>query len=408
MKSSINITRKQARQFLIRHHHLDGKHTLSGKKGIVEYIKKVGCIQFDPLNVAGYNPELVLQSRIDGFKPELLSELLYRDRQLYDAWDKNMAICPVEDWPYLSRTRNKYKGIHTSRFKGKGKIVNQMRRFIDRYGPVTSGDFDHDHKINWPWGPTRFARAALEGMFLWGELIIYNKLGTRKVYDFAEKYIDGKLFHAKDPNPSEDDYFEWLLMRRIRSMGVLPSKSGVAFTGPVHVKSADRKKAAERLLEKGEIFALETDGIKDTVYIAAEDLPVLNSPETRGKRRISILAPLDNLLWDRGLIKDMFDFEYIWEVYKPVSERRHGYYVLPILYGDRFIARFEPVRDQKAGALMIKNWWWEKGGKMSSALENALIIGIKRFLNYLNLHTIILSETANNKKSLKWVQSIEK
>lgn len=402
----MKITLEQARQFFIQYHHLDGKYILSGKQGILDYIRKVGCIQFDPLNVVGHNPELVLQSRIDGFRPELLSELLYADRQLYDTWDKNMAICLVEDWPYFERMRKWYNGIHLPRFKGQKKTLNQMRQFIDMNGPVTSGDFDHNKKIQWPWGPTRFARAALESMFLWGELIIYHKLGTRKLYDFAKNHIEEKILNAEDPNQSDDAYFEWFLKRRIRSVGMLPVNSNASFAGNRAFKSHIRKKAVERLLEKGEISGIEIDSVKDTFYIAREDIPLLKSKKNKGKRRICILAALDNLLWDRNLINKIFEFEYVWEVYKPVTERKYGYYVLPVLFGNQFIARFEPAQDKKRRRLVVKNWWWEKGVKMNGAMEKALISGFKQFLNYLSLEKVAIAEHAHDKKTLKWTQEV--
>ena len=86
----------------------------------------------------------------------------------------------------------------------------------------------------------------------------------------------------------------------------------------------------------------------------------------------AILAPLDNLLWDRRFIKELFDFYYVWEVYKPVKERLYGYYVLPVLYGDHFIARFEPGRDKESGALVIKNWWWEESVEATEQVLDAV------------------------------------
>ena len=96
-----------------------------------------------------------------------------------------------------------------------------------------------------------------------------------------------------------------------------------------------------------------------------------------------MMAPLDNLLWDRRLVQELFDFTYRWEVYKPRAERRYGYYVLPVLYGDRFIARFEPGRDKRSGALVIKQGWWEPGIVMSDALQSAVRRCLQRFLAYL-------------------------
>lgn len=104
--------------------------------------------------------------------------------------------------------------------------------------------------------------------------------------------------------------------------------------------------------------------------------------------RASVLAPLDNLLWDRRLVQELFAFDYRWEVYKPVTERQYGYYVLPVLYGDRFVARFEPGRDKKSRALVIKNWWWEPGVRRTKKLHLELQRCFQRFARYLGVERI--------------------
>ncbi len=120
--------------------------------------------------------------------------------------------------------------------------------------------------------------------------------------------------------------------------------------------------------------------------------------------RAVLLAPLDNLLWDRRFIKELFDFYYVWEVYKPLAERRYGYYVLPILYGDRFVARFEPGRDKKSGALIIKQWWWESGVKPSKGLQSELRRCFKRFLNYLGTDNFQIDSQTVEQAGLDWLR----
>jgi uncharacterized protein YcaQ len=119
-----------------------------------------------------------------------------------------------------------------------------------------------------------------------------------------------------------------------------------------------------------------------------------------------ILAPLDNLLWDRRLVKELFDFDYIWEVYKPVAERRYGYYVLPILYGDQFVARFEPGRDKKSGALLIENWWWEDGVNPSEKMQSELRRCFERFLGILGTDDLRMDSKIAEQAGLDWLISI--
>ena len=98
---TVKLTREQARRFLLRRHGLLGGYQFEGKRGILEFVKQVGCIQFDPVNVCGRSPELVLLSRVKGFTKQMLHELLYQDRQLIDYFDKNLSIFATEDWPYF-------------------------------------------------------------------------------------------------------------------------------------------------------------------------------------------------------------------------------------------------------------------------------------------------------------------
>ena len=161
----MKITKKQARQFLLIHQKIMPARKLQGKEGILEYIRLVGCIQFDPLNVVGYNSYLVLQSRIKNFKPQYLRELLYVDRKLLDGWDKNMAIYHVEDWPYFSRHREKACQRHGGESNSISKILPEVRNSLEQNGPLSSIDLKHNNKVDWFWAPTRAARAALESMY---------------------------------------------------------------------------------------------------------------------------------------------------------------------------------------------------------------------------------------------------
>jgi len=208
MCSHMKITKKQARQFMLAHQKIMPAQKLQGKEGILEYIRHVGCIQFDPLNVVGYNPYLVLQSRIKNFKSEYLQELLYSDRKLLDRWDKNMSIYALEDWPYFSRYREKAYRRHGGESNSISKILPEVRDALEQNGPLSSIDLKFDTIVDWSWAPTRAARAALESMYFWGELIIHHKVGTRKVYDFAEKYLPFELLSMPDPNITIGQYFE--------------------------------------------------------------------------------------------------------------------------------------------------------------------------------------------------------
>lgn len=404
----VMMTKEQARRFLLIYQGLQPPYARKGKNGIMEYIRQVGCIQFDPLNIVGHNPELVLQSRIPGFKPAMLQELLYRDRKLLDGWDKQMSIYSVEDWPCYRRYREGNLSWLGSEDKPAVAILPQVRQIIEEKGPVSSLDLEFGESVSWAWGPTRVARAALESMYFWGELIIHHKVYTRRVYDFARRHLPPELLTAPDPNPAEEDFQDWYVHRRIGGIGMMWSKSSEAWLGASGIKSPERNRALGRLLDKGMLTEVQVEGVKVPLYMQSASLPLWEQVKASGQQqaKASILAPLDNLLWDRALIKELFDFDYRWEVYKPVEERQYGYYVLPVLYGDRFVARFEPGREKKTGAMIIKNWWWEPGIKPAKKLQAELVQCFRRFLAYLGTDRLQVGFAIESSRDMEWLREL--
>ena len=419
---TISISKEQARRFLLSYHGLSGPGLSKGKDGIVEYFNRVGCIHFDPLNIVGHNQELVLQSRIDGFKPCMLDELLYKDRKLVDGWDKVMSIYNTSDWPYFSR----YRASNLERLCSEDRPIVPylplIREEINIHGPLSSIDLQYDESVNWPWGPTRVSRAALESMWFWGEVIIHHKVNTRKYYDFAVRHLPHELLSTPDPNETFDQYRDWRICRRIGGVGLLWAKPGDAWLEIPETKTPERLESIQRLLSAGKLTEIAIDGINVPFYIRSTDQNIMenvlsnipggtfspsgsNVPARSRKPEARILAPLDNMLWDRRMISELFDFDYRWEVYKPESERKYGYYVLPVIFGDRFIGRFEPSYDKKAKTLTIKNWWWENGVRQTKPMQHALVKCFRRFAGYLGANRIEPGENLND--SVKnWIRDI--
>lgn len=401
----LTITKHQARRFILSHQGLWPPYALEGKQGVLSYIRRVGCIQFDPLNIVGHNPELVLQARVSDFQPLMLQELLYTDRKLLDGRDKMMSIYRVEDWPYFHRSRESTRQRLGKRLEPVESILPQVRQVIEEHGPLSSINLTFNQRVDWSWAPTRLARAALESMYFWGELIIHHKVHTRKVYDFAKRHVPKELLSAPDPNETEEQYHDWHVLRRLGGVGLLWSKSSGAWLGILKMKSQERSWALNRLLIRGSVIEVRVEGITSPLYMRSDDTSRLQQTLDSDDRlpRATVLAPLDNLLWDRQLVKELFDFDYLWEVYKPVAERRFGYYVLPILYGDRFVARFEPGREKTSGALMLKNWWWEANVPQSETLYMSLRHCFKRFLTYLGTDRLTIDRKLVEQVNLEWL-----
>lgn len=164
----IMLTNRQARQFMLLKHGLLGEYKFIGKQGILDFVRQVGCIQYDPIDVCGKNSELALQSQIKGFTKEMLDELLYKDRSLVDYPDKNLAIIPIEDWPYFERHRRAVRQ-HAEHYPEMRALTEQVRAHIQNNGALCSddlkldGDFFWRSAIHWS-GGNNSSRSVLEQM----------------------------------------------------------------------------------------------------------------------------------------------------------------------------------------------------------------------------------------------------
>ena len=184
---NVQIEAAQAASYLLEYHGLRNPQSISGKDSILLYIKKVGSIQFDPLNVCGMNPDLVLQSRIAGYKQAWLQELLYKDRLLSDGWDKMMSIFSSEDWPFFARLRQERSRSYLNHYTD---VEEHQPQYLDRIreqGPLSSLQFKDKSKVNWAWGSSRLAKAALEGLFFSGQLSIHHRENSNRFYDCEQR-----------------------------------------------------------------------------------------------------------------------------------------------------------------------------------------------------------------------------
>ncbi|MBZ9686662.1 winged helix DNA-binding domain-containing protein [Clostridium estertheticum] len=388
---SVNLTNKQARQFILLKQGLMGQHKFIKEKGVCDYIKQAGCIQFDPIDVCGKNAELVLQSRVEGFSKDMLYKLLYKDRRLIDYLDKNMAIFNIEDWKYFSRLRASYNEYGRS-MDEINDVSDEIKSIIKEKGFASSKDINLNEKVDWAWNPTTLSRAALETMYFRGELIIHHKKGTIKQYAIASEHIADEILNASDPNLTEDEHQSWRVLRRIGAVGMLWNKPSDALLGIDGLKAANRKIIFQRLFQEGKIIEITIGNIPDSFYCLPEDRPIIDRvlSDNEFKCRTEFIAPLDNMLWDRKLIKVIFGFDYKWEIYTPVLQRKYGHYVLPVLSGDRFIGRIEIVNDKKLNQLIVKNFWFEDDIAFHDRFAESIYDCIKRFSKFNNCEEIKL------------------
>ncbi|MCJ7716773.1 MAG: winged helix DNA-binding domain-containing protein [Anaerolineales bacterium] len=407
MSNPHTISKQTARRLVLTCQGLYPPRSLKGKAGVKKFMDRVRTIQFDPINVVGRNPDLVLQSRVQDFRPQMLDELLYKDRRLVDNWDKMASLSLVEDWPYFSRYRARMQDIFGVPSEVVMSLAPTVLGQIRQEGPQCSLDFKQDEKTDWSWGPTRVSRATLEGLFKMGHLGVHHRVNNRRYFDLVENLFPKDILDTTDPNETLEDYQTWHLLRRITSLGLAHPNAGEQWGGMIGLKSPQRRQIVKQSVERGDLLELEIEEQPgDIFYLGRKDKSLMNNVQKADPiQEAAFIAPLDNLLWDRKTLERIFDFSYMWEVYKPKKKREYGYYVLPVLYGDHFIARLDPEFDKKSRILTIKNWWWEKDISPDKDMKKALQRCLEDFLVYLDANRFKFSKTLLKKGNLEWLES---
>jgi uncharacterized protein YcaQ len=358
-----------ARRFLVLRHLLAPPRNLPARReSVLAVIDRLGSLQFDPLEVAGRNHDLVLLARIAGYRREWLDHWLYGDRRLYETYNKSLSIVPIAELPLYRYIWDRMRRRHdAAAFDEHAPLVEELLGRIREQGTLLSRDVRARESIDWYWRPTNQVRAILEALAEVGTLGIARREGNLRVYDLAERLFPAAILAERRP---EKDQQAHRLLARYRAHGLLGGSGNqelwVGGTG----YAADRAAVREQLMSAGRLVPVRVEGLRGERFVVTEDLKYLDRAEGEIRKGtpsggvdpgVTFLAPLDPLCWDRDLLRRLFAFDYIWEVYVPAAKRRWGYYVLPILYGDRFVGRIEPRLERRAKTLRLAGLWWEPG-----------------------------------------------
>jgi len=365
-----------ARRFLALRHLLAPPRSLPGEKASVMVVfERLGSLQFDPLEVAGRNHDLALAARIDGYRRELTDDLLYRERALFEAYNKALNLLPTAQLPFYRLTWDEGARGRAGKLVGEqAGLAARILAEIEAQGPRCSGDFEREAAIDWWWGPTSAARAVMDSLAVVGRLNLARREGNRRYYDLTERLFPAEILAVRVP---ERDQIRHRLMSRYRAHGLLGTTgSGELWYGTG--SAALRAELRAELEERGELVEVRVEGLKGPRYMVSGELELLaraereaedgkaandpgSSPGAAAAPGCCFLAPLDPILWDRQALAPLYDFDYRWEVYTPAAKRRWGYYVLPVMFGDRIVGRIEPRIDRSDHLVRVLGLEWEAG-----------------------------------------------
>ena len=377
----IRISREVARRFLVHHHLLAPPRSLPPEPAsVMRVLDRIGSLQFDPIDVAGRNHDLVLLARIAGYRRKWTDALLYEQRALFEVFNKMLSIVPTAELPWYRVAWDRALVQHEGgAFDEHAPLVEELLERIRATGPMSSRDIEPRAAIEWSWRPTNQVRAILEALSDAGILGISRREGNVRVYDLAERLFPEPLL-AERRRPREQ--FSHKLLSRYRAHGLLGvtgayelfagtyPRAALGIEDGMGLQAKGRYPLLDELVASRALIPVEVEGIRLRRFIVGDEAGLLRqaadelergAPPNDEPPGVAFLAALDPLAWDREFLRTCFDFDYIWEVYVPQAKRRWGYYVLPILYGDRLVGRIEPRVDRAAGALRVLGAWWEDG-----------------------------------------------
>jgi len=368
--------------------------------GVMKVFDRLKCIQFDPLSIAGRNHDIALHARVRGYTPAVCDRLLYTERRLLDAWDKKMCVIRAVDLPWYRPFHEEIKSRLAASDGPVYPLLERVRAHIGAHGPTTAKMLDISGEAEWGfgignWGSPNPGRVVLEAMLAWGELVVANKDSGRKAYDFTEKLLSQAITKMADPYGSYDEYAEWRVSRRVSSVGIIRKGQSSAWAFAAILTPEDRVSAIARLLRSGRLLPARIDNLKSEFLVCAESYERYLDEGYRADDELRFIAPLDNLLWDKSLIRTLFDFDYHWEVYDPPQKRKFGYYVIPILYGDEFVGRIEPVFKKGDEAMRVEGFWWNADAPSTrNVTQGAVRNALEDYARFLGASGYIVEDAA--------------
>jgi hypothetical protein len=353
---------------------------------VLRLVDKLGFVQIDSIRVVERAQHLILAARLDGYRPSHLRRLLERDRRLFEHWTHDAAAIPTRFFPHWQHrfAAHRVKIERNAWWRARlgpdaAAACAAARERIRNEGPLQSRDFESPPRGRdaawWGWKPQK---AALEYLWHTGELAITRRESFQKVYDLTERVLPAA---AALPAPSPSEHLDWACRTALERLGVATASEIAAFWRAVEAPVVREWCASQA--RAGSLVAVciaSADGSRPVEAWAPADWRGRLRRASELRPDLRLLAPFDPIVRDRRRTLRLFGFDYRFEGFVPAPRRRFGYYVLPILEGDRFVGRLDPKPVGADGRLRTHRVWWEPGVRATRARRRALEVALERLL----------------------------
>ncbi len=374
------------RIFLDRHALLEAPQGRARGADLLDLIERLGFVQLDSINTVARAHDLILFARRPRYRPGDLKHLYETEAALFEHWTHDAAVIPLGYYPRweLRRQRDAAKLRRQWRDWRRDGFEDQFQTVLDHIranGACGSSDVGQGEKRGsggwWDWHPSK---TALEYLWRSGALHVVGREGFQKRYDLTERCLDPQLW-ADSASPSEEETIDWCCNGALDRLGFGTSGDIAAFWA--HVTPAEAKAWCRRALTTGDIIEIEVTGANGTAKRVFARPDVTDDPaiEAAPVNRLRVLSPFDPALRDRKRAAFLFGFDYRIEVFVPEPKRIYGYYVFPMLQGDRLVGRVDMKAFRAEDTLRIRALWPEQGtvwGKGRQRAFEAELDRIKR------------------------------
>jgi uncharacterized protein YcaQ len=349
----MTVSAEAARRFLVSRHLLAPARALTGgRQAVLRVFEALGSIQYDPIAVAGRAHDLVLHARVAEYDPAWCDEL-YARRRIFEAYNKGLSFVPVRDFAWFRGGLGPQPGRV---LEENADVAERVLERVRAEGPLSALDFEREAgpTTDWFGAPTNAVRAVLEAYTAAGVLGLARREGNRRYYDVLERLLPADVLAQEIPLR---DRLRFKLLSRYRAHGLLGASGagdvfgglGAARPSPKYPHHPGRYALRDELVERGDLVPVEIEGVRGQRFVLPSELALLGTaPEPPPS--VAVLAPFDALVWDRPFLRALFGFDYVWELFLPPGKRRWGWYVLPIVYRDRFVGAHRAAHRPRAGA----------------------------------------------------------
>jgi uncharacterized protein YcaQ len=401
--ADLSISLADARRLAITRQRLAGPRAAATREGMLDVIRDLGYVQLDPISVVARSHLLVLWSRLGTFDRAELAALQWEDRAAFEYWAHGASIVPTEDYPLHHLRMRRYptdRSVHGRRTRAWLAQNTALRRHVlsrlRRAGPLRLRDFEDRAVVGWKssgWTAGRNVERMLDVLWTQGRVMVAGRSGVDRVWDLADRWLPSWT--------PRDRLSEWEILRRtaersLRALGVASPRQVRDHFSVGRYPSLDG--VLQELQREGRIVPatiVANDGeLPGPWFVHGEDLSWVDRLAAGDwEPRTTLLSPFDNLIIERDRTEMLFGFRFRMEIYVPKDQRIHGYYVLPVLYGDRLIGRMDLRMDQHAGVLRVNAVHPEQGAPSNRTTGRAVQGSIDDLARFLGARNVTIDTT---------------